>query len=291
MATLSAQVTTPMRWPLLALLRPKQWVKNALIFAPMIFTGSFTRPEAVSHAIVAALLFCAASSASYIFNDLSDLEADRLHPQKSRTRPLAAGRVSIKSAWLLLGLLYAIVLLSFFFQPHLAVALVSYIVLNLAYSARLKSIPVVDLFIIASGFVLRVYAGALSLLVPLSFWMFITTLCGALYLAAIKRRQELHNNGPGARIVLQQYTVPLLDYYAQIAAISAILFYGLFVATVRPALSITIPLVLFGLFRYRFLVEMKNKGESPTEVIWSDKQLVLVVLVWSALSVYVMWPN
>lgn len=278
--------TVAMRWPVLKLLRPKQWIKNTLVFAPLIFTGSFFHYDALTKSAVAALLFCVASSASYILNDLRDLKFDRQHPQKKYARPLAAGKVSTRFAIAVLVALYLTVALSFFYQPPLALALYAYLLINIAYSYALKNIPVIDLFTIASGFVLRVYAGALSLAVPLSFWMFITTLCLALYLAATKRRQELHLHGAAARSVLRVYTVPLLDYYAQLAAIGAIVFYGLFVATVRPSLAITIPLVLFGLFRYRFIVEIKSAGESPTEVLWKDVPLIITTILWALASIY-----
>ncbi len=286
----SATTAAAKRWPYLRLLRPRQWVKNTLVLAPLIFTGAFVNEDALQKSLAAAALFCLASSASYIFNDLQDLEMDRLHPSKRFSRPLAAGEVSTAVAKTLLVLLYTGVAAIFAFQPKLATVLTIYVVVNIAYSLVLKHIAVVDLFVIAFGFVLRVYAGSQSLAVPLSFWMFITTLCGALYLAATKRRQELQHSDSAARGVLRLYTAPLLTYYCQVASIGTIIFYGLFVATVRPGLVVTIPFVLFGLFRYQYIVEVKGKGESPTEVFWSDVPLVLVILGWVAAAIYAMWP-
>lgn len=276
--------------PYLRLLRPRQWIKNTLVLAPLVFTGSFVNAEALEKSLLAAALFCLASSAGYIFNDLQDLEADRRHPRKKITRPLAAGEISPAAAKIILVVLYAAVAGTFAVQPALAAVLTAYVVINIAYSLVLKHIAVVDLFVIACGFVLRAYAGAQSLAVPLSFWMFITTLCGALYLAATKRRQELRHTDAAGRSVLQLYTVPLLTYYCQVAAIGTIVFYGLFVATVRPALIVTIPFVLFGFFRYQYVVEIKGQGESPTEVLWNDMPLVLVILLWIGAAVYAMWP-
>lgn len=282
------------KWPYLRLLRPKQWVKNALVLAPLIFTGSFTHYDAVLKSLLAAVLFCVASSAGYIFNDLRDVEFDRAHPRKKHSRPLAAGEVSTATAKVILLLLYAIVAAAFIIQPALAAVLTAYITLNVAYTLQLKNVPVVDLFVIAFGFVLRAYAGAQSLAVPLSFWMFITTLCGALYLAATKRRQELARTDTAspsaARAVLGSYTAPLLNYYCQAASIGTIIFYGLFVATVRPALIGTIPFVLFGFFRYQYVVEVAGRGESPTEVLWSDVPLLLGITAWVAAAVYALWP-
>lgn len=290
--TSAAPAATAVRrsWPYWRLLRPRQWIKNTLVLAPLVFTGSFVNEEALEKSLAAAMLFCLASSASYIFNDLQDLEMDRRHPRKKNTRPLAAGEISPAAAKILLVVLYAAVAATFAWQPALAAVLAAYVALNIAYSLVLKHIAVVDLFVIACGFVLRAYAGAQSLSVPLSFWMFITTLCGALYLAATKRRQELRHTDASGRSVLQLYTVPLLTYYCQVASIGTIIFYGLFVATVRPALIITIPFVLFGFFRYQYIVEIKGGGESPTEVLWSDVPLVLVILLWIGAAIYAMWP-
>ena len=163
-----------------------------------------------------------------------------------------------------------------------------YLALNLAYSVALKHVPVVDLFALAMSFLLRVYAGGIALGVPVSFWMFVTTLSVALYLAALKRRQELVLQAD-ARPVLTGYTVELLDDYAMLAAASAFVFYGQFVYTIRPALLPTVPLVLFGFFRYRYLVEACGEGESPTDTFLADPFLVATALLWLAWCVWVMF--
>ena len=273
-------------WPLVRLMRPRQWIKNLLVFAPLLFSASFLRPESDARALIGFVAFCLASSASYVLNDLMDVASDRLHPLKRLTRPIAAGWVSPGSAWILFGVLTALTLCTFAFDTMTAVALVLYLLLNVAYSARLKHVPVLDLFVLSSGFVIRVYVGSTAIHVYLSFWMFITTLCLALYLAAGKRRQELVHLGAASRSVLARYTVALLDYYALISAISAILFYGLFVATEKPALAVTLPFVLFGLFRYRYVIDIKNEGESPTDVFWTDLPLVLSIAGWAAACLY-----
>jgi 4-hydroxybenzoate polyprenyltransferase len=186
----------------------------------------------------------------------------------------------------LLGVLYAIVLASFAWSPPTAAIAVGYIGLNLAYTLKLKHIPVIDIFCLAAGFVLRVYGGAVAIDVPLSTWMMVTTLSLALYLAAIKRRDELATTGDASRSVLQFYTLRLLDRYAETAALSAIMFYGLFVVTVRPKLNVTIPFVLFGLFRYWYIVETGGRGESPTDAVWADPPLIITVLLWAAVVVW-----
>lgn len=264
----------------LTLLRPRQWIKNAFVLAPLLFSGEFQSPDAIAHALFAALLFCLAASAGYVVNDLKDIERDRLHPKKSKTRPLASGSVSRYAACTLLFFLYAALTAGFFFLPAVLPVLAAYLVLNLAYSYWLKHEPVVDIFCIAIGFVLRIYAGALALAVPVSSWMFITTLCLALYLAAVKRRQELLRNGEECRLVLTKYSVSLIDRYAEMAATGALIFYSLFVMSARPQLVMTIPFVLFGLFRYWWVVEQKDDGESPTDALLADWQLQATVIVW-----------
>lgn len=276
---------------MLALMRPRQWVKNIFVFAPLIFAGEFLKLGSIEKVALAALIFCVASSATYILNDLSDIERDRRHPKKSQTRPLASGLVSVPQALTLLLALYAVLLAAWFVMPAVLYVVLGYLLLNLAYTFVLKHQPVIDIFTIAIGFVLRVYAGAMALSVPVSSWMFVTTLCLALYLAAVKRGQELASNGSESREVLQHYTPALLDRYAEMAATGALLFYSLFVMTARPALVMTIPLVLYGLYRYWFIVESKDGGESPTDALLGDWQLLLTVAVWGVVSAVSIWPG
>jgi decaprenyl-phosphate phosphoribosyltransferase len=267
----------------LRLLRPRQWVKNVFVLAPLLFAQRFRDPWAISEALQAMVIFTLASCVVYVLNDLQDLAADRQHPTKRHSRPLASGEVSQHTARALLGILAVAFVLSIFMVPVITAVAGGYLALNVGYSLRLKRVPVVDLFCLASGFVLRVYAGAVAISVPLSSWMLITTLSLSLYLAAIKRREELSRSGPEAREVLGSYTPGLLDRYALIAAASAIVFYSLFVMTVRPGLVVTIPLVLFGLFRYWYIVESVGVGESPTDAILRDVPLGLTVIGWAVL--------
>ena len=279
------------RWPLVQLLRPRQWIKNSFVFAPLIFSGSFVRASAVGSALLATVLFCIAASATYVFNDLRDREADRLHPVKRFTRPLASGKVSVEQAYFVLGFLSLLVLAGFAFDWVVTTVTLVYLALNVAYTLKLKRVPVVDLFTLAAGFVLRVHAGAVAIGLLVSPWMLITTLCLALYLAAVKRRGELAGAGTTSRQVLKFYSPELLDHFAERAALSAMVFYGLFVITVRPALVATIPLVLFGMFRYSFIVDRTGVGESPTDALWRDRPLALTVVVWTALCAYMLWPR
>lgn len=273
-------------WGLIKLCRPKQWIKNLFVLAPLLFAGLFTNFNSIISAFTAMLLFCIASSATYILNDLKDIEKDRLHPQKSKTRPLASGAVIPKQAKMLMFAFYIFLAISSFFFPLILAVIVSYLLLNFLYSQYLKHQPVLDIFTIAIGFVLRVYAGAVAINVPVSSWMFITTLCLALYLASIKRRQELTAHGVTSRKSLESYSLYLLNRYAEMSAIGALLFYSIFVMSERPKLVITIPLVIFGMFRYWYITDIHNEGESPTDAILSDKQLLITGSLWIITCIY-----
>ena len=272
---------------LLRLARPKQWVKNGFVLAPLVFAREFRDIEALSDALIAFGLFCVASSATYVMNDLRDIERDRSHPVKSWSRPLAAGTVKPRTAIALLVALYAVLVAGAFWSPRTMVVIAGYMALNLAYSFWLKHQPVLDIFSVASGFVLRIFAGAVAITVPVSNWMAITTLCLALYLASIKRRQELATAGSGSREVLQRYSVALVDRYAEISAVGALIFYSLFVmSSGNDRMALTIPLVIFGLFRYWYVVEALDGGESPTDVAVTDKPLIATVALWVGVCLY-----
>ncbi len=201
-------------------------------------------------------------------------------------RPLAAGELSPRAALLLLLALYGVLAVGYWLMPRAGMIVIGYVLLNIAHTYLLKLQPVIDIFSIAIGFMLRVYAGAEAIAVPVSSWMFVTTLCLALYLASIKRRQELNWAGGTGRAVLAHYTAPLLDRFAQTAATGALIFYSLFVMSTRPELVATIPFVLFGLFRYQWLVEVRELGESPADALLGDWQLILTVLFWLGMCAY-----
>ena len=273
------------------LLRPEQWVKNSFVLAPLIFSRSFVNTLAVQRATAAALIFCLASSVGYIVNDILDRESDRLHPRKRVRRPIASGEISVNVA-LVIALLLAIVVIAGAVAMSLkfAGAIALYMAVSISYSAWLKNLPILDLFAVAIGFVLRVWSGAIAISVELSVWMFITTLTLALYLAATKRRQELLSSTESAdfRAVLQHYSVKLMDYYCEVAAVGTFVFYSLYIATVRPQLAVTVPVVLFGLFRYRYVMEIAEPHESPTDRLVRDPQILLCAAVWTIISVVVL---
>jgi len=275
---------------LIKLMRPHQWIKNGFVLAPLVFSGEFLNSQSIINALLAVMLFSIAASATYIINDMHDIESDRKHPKKSLKRPLASGQVKVPQAIVLLLMLYLVLVLGYFILPQVVLVILAYLALNLAYTFVLKHQPVIDIFTIAIGFVLRVYAGAMALSVPLSSWMFVTTLCLALYLAAVKRRQELTQTSGEGRKVLQHYTVALVDRYAEMSATGALLFYSLFVMQERPEMVLTVPFVLYGLFRYWFVVESLDVGESPTDALLGDWQLLLTLMLWGGVCMWALWP-
>ena len=276
---------------LLRLTRPKQWIKNTFVLAPLVFAREFAHPDSIINALIAFGLFCVASSATYILNDIRDIDRDRSHPTKRHSRPLAAGTVSLRAAIGLLIACYCVLAAGWFWSVDTMLAIFAYLALNVAYTYWLKHQPVLDLFSIATGFVLRTYAGALALAVPLSSWMAITTLCLALYLAAIKRRQELASNGAESREVLRTYSAALIDRYAEMSATGALIFYSLFVMSANARLAATIPLVIFGLYRYWYVVERLGGGESPTDAVLSDGPLALAIVIWIGVCVVALLPS
>ncbi len=260
-------------------MRPSQWIKNFFIFAPLIFSGEFRSQDSIIKTLIAFLIFTIAASSVYILNDLIDKNYDRIHSIK-KLRPIASGTVSSKSAIVFYFGVLTLTFLLLALNRNLIPSILSYIVLNLLYTLYLKNQPVIEIFIIAFGFVLRVYAGGAAINVPISDWMFVTVLSLALYLAALKRKQEIVNSGNDARKILNAYSEKLMDRYAEISAISSLLFYSMYVMNEHPELVLTIPFVLFGLFRYWYLIEKEKQGESPSDVLLKDAQLLGLVSLW-----------
>lgn len=273
-------------------LRPHQWVKNGFVFVPLVFTPEkWSLPE-WEIAISGALLFCLASSASYLVNDLRDLEADRAHPRKSR-RPLAAGQLSVslaRGSALVLGVaaLLGAGLLGWPFVWILS----GYLVLQLLYSLLLKHVVILDVMALAAGFVLRVLAGGAAVEIPVSRWLLVTTSLLALFLGFTKRRQELAHLGSGsaeARQVLANYRVEFIDQLNAVLAGSCIVCYALY--TLAPEtverfgtdnLILTWPFVVYGILRYLHLVHVRQLGDDPTELFLVDHPLQLCVGFWLA---------
>ncbi len=271
-------------------------MKNSFVLAPLLFTHSFTNANDLLNSAYAVLIFCIASSVTYIFNDYKDIEADRNHPTKSKSRPLASKTVS-KNQGFLLGLflfLILVILLAFAMSLGLILVIMGYLLLNVCYSILLKNYPFIDVICVSAGFVLRVYAGAIAISVPVSPWMFVTTLSVALFISISKRKHELYliDNPLGStRAVLRNYSLGLTRRLVIVTGTLTLIFYSLFVITSKENLIITVPLVAYGLFRYWYICEHYGKGESPAEAIFTDKQLLLCATIWTILSGWLVWNS
>ena len=276
--------------------RPRQWTKNLIIYLAFLFTAneawSTLEPSAtlglLMKTTVAFVIFTALTSAVYLVNDVVDAELDRRHPRK-RLRPIASGRLPAHVASGVAAILSTVgIVAAFFFETLFGAISLLYVASMIAYSLALKNIVLLDVFIIGGGFVLRAVAGAVVINVPISPWLYICTGLGALFLALSKRRAELDVAGDSAhtqRKSLNQYTVGLLDQLIVVVATSAVIAYSLYTFTAQNlpenhAMMITIPLVIFGLFRYLLLMHTKGLGEEPEEVIIKDAPLIAVVLMW-----------
>lgn len=281
------------------LLRPKQWVKNFFVLAPALFARELFHPDIVIMALRAFVGFCLTASAVYIINDMLDVEADRAHPEK-RDRPLASGAVSRPEAFVMLGgLAVPAVLLAFTLPRLYGLTLAAYFVMNLAYSFRLKHVVLLDVFIIAAGFVMRVLAGAYAIDVRVSSWIILCTLFISLFLGFAKRRAEVvavRPQGGAERQVLTLYSVGFIDQMLTIAAAGTVISYALYTVSPRTVevfgtenLIYTTILVLFGVFRYLHLIHTSRSTENPTNAVTSDGTIITVVILWVAACVLIIY--
>jgi 4-hydroxybenzoate polyprenyltransferase len=284
---------------LAASLRPEQWTKNLLLFAGLIFGGRLLDPSAVGAAFGAFVIFCAVSGAMYIVNDVWDRDADRRHPLK-RSRPLASGALSVKTALgaaaaIGAGAIGAATMLGMSF----AALAVAYAALLFLYSALLKHIVIVDVLTIAGGFVLRASAGAVAVDVPIRSWLLTCTTLLALFLVLSKRRHELVLLGEDAgqhRRSLDDYSPYLLDQMIAVVTASTVIAYAVFATSGETAsrlgtgyLGLTIPFVLYGIFRYLYLVHQKRGGGNPAAMLATDPPLLACVAMWAATVVVLMY--
>ena len=267
-------------------MRPGQWIKNLFVFAPLLFSAKILVQADVISTVVAFMSFSFAASAVYVLNDIVDIESDRLHETKRHTRMLASGRVQKPTAIVIVAILVVVAAALSFAMPRVLGVIVIYLLVNIAYSFWLKHQPVLDIFCIASGFVLRVTAGAQAIHVDLSAWMAVTTFSLALFLASMKRKAELKQSAGAGRLVLQSYTPELVSMFATVSASSAVVFYSLYCLSTKPAMTITIPVVLFGIMRYWFVSDKSERSQNPSDTIFSDVQLALAAIIWLALSAY-----
>ncbi len=281
-------------------MRPKQWTKNVIIFAGLVFDGQLFNPVAFARVSLSFILLCLAASTVYIINDLVDIERDKLHPKK-KNRPLPSGQLSVPlavAAALMLPILAIVI--SWLYSPIFSVILILYIVINILYSFRLKHIVLIDVLTITAGYVLRVAGGALVItVVKFSPWLYAVIALLALFLAITKRRQELLALGPAAgeaRPIFREYNLALLDEMLRTVSTSTLVAYILYtiespsilLANTKLAL-ITVPFVLYGLFRYMYLIYVKGEGSAPDEVLLKDHPLQLAILFWGASFIIVLY--
>ena len=262
------------------LFRVNHYIKNLLVFAPLLFTSGLSDLSKLVLSFKAFIIFSLIASVVYIINDLFDIKFDKKHPQKRKLKPLASGKISISFAYFSIAILSIISIFILLNNKNLINVFLIYIIMNVLYSFFLKFIPILDIFILSFNYILRVYAGSVIIDVPLSNWMAITIFAGAIFISALKRRQEIIIHGTSSRPVLKKYSINYLNKIADYSAILSIVFYCLYVVSVNEKLVITIPLVLFGILRYSYLSESKNFSDSPIDEIIKDKQNLILVIIW-----------
>lgn len=274
---------------LLKAMRPRQWTKNLFVFAALVFDGKLFNWDDFLRTLGAFVLFCLVSSAIYLLNDIFDVESDRQHPLKKK-RPIASGHLPISLALITAILLAAgSLLVAFFLGQALMLTLLLYLALMLAYSRWLKHVPIVDVLVIAAGFVLRVHAGTTIVAVErFSPWLYVLMTLLALYLGFGKRRAELAllaNDATAHRKVLDGYTIPLLDQFITIVSGTTIVAYSLYTffrpeAPANHSLMLTIPFVIYAIFRYLYLIQVKQIGGEPEEILLTDRPFQISLLLW-----------
>jgi 4-hydroxybenzoate polyprenyltransferase len=286
-------------WALITSMRPRQWIKNLVIFAALVFDRQLglSHLDATLRTLAGFIIFCLLSGVVYIINDLVDIEADRNHPEKKK-RPIAAGKLPVKVAiWSAVILMMALFPVSFWLSVNFGLIALAYFVLNLAYSLWLKHVVLLDVMAIALGFVLRVGAGVVLIQVSrFSPWLYIVTTLGALFIGFGKRRAELmllQEDANNHRKVLQGYTIPLLDQYILLVSSTTLIAYCLYTFSApnlpdNHVMMLTIPFVVFGVLRYLFLLQVKNIGGAPEEVLFSDRPLQFTIILWgvSVLAIF-----
>jgi 4-hydroxybenzoate polyprenyltransferase len=279
-------------------MRPKQWVKNGFIFAALAFDQQLLNLYPLLCTVVGFLLLCLGASAVYLVNDVADLERDRKHPLK-KLRPIPAGELPISTALTTAAFLFAgTLIVGFILNRTFGFILLSYLVINLLYSFRLKHIPILDVLLIATGFVLRVGAGvALITVERFSPWLYMCTTLLALFIGFGKRRAEivlLAEEANEHRRVLDGYTTPFLDQLIVIVSSATIMAYSLYTFSAEnlPAnhlMMLTIPFVIYGIFRYLYLINVEGAGGAPEELVLTDRPLMAAVVLWAVSAVGVLY--
>jgi len=290
-----AVLTAARNW--VRLVRPVQWSKNAVVLAGVVFARMAGEPSQLLHALVALVAFCMISSSMYIFNDWLDMERDRHHPLK-RFRPLASGAITPRQALPVSGALaIASLALAWAVTPALTLIVALYALLMTTYTLWLKRIVIIDVFVIAGGFLLRAIAGAVAVDVPISAWLMLCTVLLALFLGFCKRRNEmltLQDTATLHRDVLRGYTPAILDQFILLTASTTIMAYAMytFTSTYVPendTMMITVPIVAFAIFRYLYLVYVRKLGGAPESLLFRDLPLLSAVALWGASVLVIFW--
>ena len=274
---------------LLVSMRPEQWTKNLIVFAALIFGRRLMDPAAVGISLAAFLIFCALSGVVYLINDVSDRDADRQHPLKAQ-RPIASGVVTPRAAVMAAVVITGVALTAAWrVGPGFALIAAAYVALFALYSRVLKHIVIVDVLTIAIGFVFRAAAGAVAIAVPISHWLLVCTILGALFLALCKRRHELTllaQAAPGHRPILEEYSPYLLDQMIGVVTASTLVAYMIYCTSPETIekfgtdqLVLTVPFPIYGIFRYLYLVHQRGSG-SPSEVLLTDRPIVICIALW-----------
>ena len=274
-------------------MRPRQWIKNVFVFPALVFSEHLFEIPYLVRSLGAALCFVLLSGGVYLFKDIFDREYDRRHPQK-RHRPIAAGHLSVASAGTAALIALALALAgAFWLHPHLGGVAALYAVLNAAYSLRLKHVVLVDVLIVAACYLLRSVGGGVVIEVPISTWFIVCIFALVLFVAAVKRRQELVELMEGAadhRAILDEYSVPFLDQMIAVLTAVTMVCYALYAMGMNDAEGVqmqwTIPFVLYGVLRYLYLVYHRGQGDDPTAVVWSDRPLQINTLLWLVASLF-----
>jgi 4-hydroxybenzoate polyprenyltransferase len=292
----------PLVWLLVRALRPRQWTKNLIVLAGLIFGERLLDPTAVAHALVAFAVFCLLSGVVYLVNDVGDRDADRLHPTKSQ-RPIASGALPVPTALVFAAVLTVVSLAAgFMLSPGFGAVSLTYVALLVIYSVWLKHLVILDVLTLSLGFVLRAWGGAVAVDVGMSHWLLLLTLLGALFLALSKRRAELVTLADDAhthRPTLAEYSPHLLDQMISVVTASTLLAYALYTIDSETVgrfgtdrLVWTVPFPLYGIFRYLYLVHRRDGGGNPSEVLLSDRPILACVALWGiAVTVLVYGPR
>lgn len=282
-------------YALLQNMRPKQWAKNGFVFMAILFDGKLLDPDSLARVVAAFVLLCLTASAIYIVNDIVDIEKDRLHPKK-KNRPLASGRLPMPVAVIGAGVLFALAIIgSIPLGTELTLVIIAYITLHIAYSYILKNIVIIDVFAIAGGFVLRVLAGSVVIeVVQFSPWLYACAALLSLFLAVGKRRQEFLLMGVKAettRSILKEYNLNLINDMLRLTITTTAIAYTLYATEAETALIrteymlLTVPFVYYGLFRYLYVIYVKEHGGDPTEILFEDRPLQVAIVAWVGLIV------